>query len=150
MWIKYIVLTLFGLGSGAGLAGGFFALIISLGIISRFAQQTNTAKQILLYENMVALGGCFGTFWYLYEWQFSPGNLLFVKLFLGKLFLGIYGSFAGIFLGAWTMALTEVIDSIPIFMRRIYLRKGLAAIVIGLAVGHTAGSLLYYYLWRLS
>ena len=68
MWIKYLFLTVFGLGAGAGVAGGFFSLIIALGIISRFAYQTRTGKYILLYKDMVALGGCFGTFWYLYEW----------------------------------------------------------------------------------
>ena len=55
MWIKSLFLALFGLGAGAGLAGGFFALIIALGIISRFAYQTRTGKYILLYEDMVAL-----------------------------------------------------------------------------------------------
>ena len=67
---------------------------------------------------------------------------------MGKALLAVYGSFAGIFLGAWTMALTEVIDTIPIFMRRIYLRKGLVGAVWGLALGHTAGSFLYYFLWN--
>ena len=138
MWIKYLFLGVCGLGAGAGLAGGFFALIIALGIISRFAYETKTAKQILFYETMVALGGCVGTFWYLFQWRIP----------LGILFLAIYGSFAGIFLGAWAMALTEVIDTIPIFMRRIYLRSGLVAAVWGLALGHTVGSLLYYFLWQ--
>lgn len=138
MWIKYLFLGVYGLGAGAGLAGGFFALIIALGIISRFAYETKTAKQILFYETMVALGGCVGTFWYLFEWRIP----------LGVMFLVIYGSFAGIFLGAWAMALTEVIDTIPIFMRRICLRRGLVAAVWGLALGHTVGSLLYYFLWQ--
>ena len=137
-WIKYLFLTACGIGAGAGLAGGFFALIIALGIISRFAYQTKTGKQILFYETIVALGGCMGTFWYLFEWRIP----------LGFTFLLIYGSFAGIFLGAWAMALTEVIDTIPIFMRRIYLRSGLVSAVWGLALGHTAGSLLYYFLWH--
>ena len=45
------------------------------------------------------------------------------------------------------MALTEIIDTVPIFMRRIYLKKGLAAIVWSLAFGHVAGSLLHTLLW---
>lgn len=135
MWIKYLFLILCGLGAGAGLAGGFFALIIALGIISRFAHQTRTAKYILLYEDAVALGGCLGTFWYLFEWEIP----------LGWLWLLVYGSFAGIFVGAWAMALTEIIDTIPVFMRRIYLRKGLAAAVWALALGHSFGALIYYF-----
>lgn len=136
MWIKYLFLILCGLGAGAGLAGGFFSLIIALGIISRFAHQTRTAGSILLYENMVALGGVLGTFWYLYEWNIP----------MGYPWLILYGSFGGIFVGAWAMALTEIIDTIPIFMRRVYLRKGLTAAVWALALGHSFGAFIYYYI----
>ena len=137
MWIKQALLAVFGLGAGFGLAGGFFALLIALGIISRFAHQTRTGRYLWLYEMVVAAGGIFGTMWYVYGW----------KIPLGIAGLGIYGSMAGIFVGAWTMALTEVIDTIPIFMRRIYLKKGLIVIVWSLAIGHTAGSLLHIFLW---
>jgi stage V sporulation protein AB len=85
----------------------------------------------------VAAGGILGTVWYLYSWQIP----------VGKLGLGIYGASSGIFVGAWAMALTEIIDTIPIFMRRIYLKKGLVLIVWSLAIGHTAGSLLHIFLW---
>ncbi len=137
MLIKKLLLALFGFGAGIGLAGGFFALLIALGIISRFAHQTKTGKWIWLYEMVVAAGGIFGTVWYLYSWQIP----------VGEIGLGIYGSCAGIFVGAWAMALTEIIDTIPIFMRRIYLKKGLIVIVWSLAIGHTAGSLLHRFLW---
>ena len=137
MWIKYVLLALFGLGAGFSIAGGLVALLIALGIISRFVHQTCTGTFLWLYETAVTLGGIFGTMWYLYEW----------KLPIGQLGLILYGSSAGIFVGAWAMALTEIIDTIPIFMRRIYLKKGLVAIVWSLAIGHTLGSLLHGYLW---
>ena len=137
MFTKYCLLMIFGLGSGAALAGGFFALLIALGITSRFAHQTKTGQYLWLYEMALAAGGIFGTAWYLYNWQLP----------IGKIGLGIYGSAAGIFVGAWAMALTEIIDTIPIFMRRIYLKRGLVVIVWSLAIGHTAGSLLHVFLW---
>lgn len=137
MLIRQVLLAVFGFGAGVGLAGGFFALLIALGIISRFAHQTKTGAYLWLYEMVVAAGGIFGTAWYLYSWQIP----------VGKMGLGIYGAGAGIFVGAWAMALTEIIDTIPIFMRRIYLKKGLVVIVWSLAVGHTAGSLLHTFLW---
>ena len=96
-----------------------------------------TGTFLWLYEMAAAAGGIFGTAWYLYSW----------KIPAGLLGLGIYGVCAGIFVGAWTMALTEIIDTIPIFMRRIYLKKGLTMIVWSLAIGHTAGSLLHVFLW---
>lgn len=137
MWIKYLLLAVFGVGAGVSLAGGFFALLIALGIISRFAHETKTGAYIWLYEMVAAAGGIFGTMWYLYGW----------KLPVGEIGLGLYGASAGIFVGAWAMALTEIIDTIPIFMRRIFLKRGLVAIVWALAIGHSAGSLLHVFLW---
>lgn len=137
MWIKNILLFIFGISAGVSLAGGFFALLIALGIISRFAHETRTGAYLWLYETAVAAGGIFGTLWYLYSW----------RLPVGEVGLGVYGVGAGIFVGAWTMALTEIIDTIPIFMRRIYLKRGLVAIVWALAIGHSAGSLMHVFLW---
>lgn len=137
MWVRWVLLAVFGFGAGVGLAGGFFALLIALGIISRFAHQTSTGKYLWLYETMAAAGGIFGTVWYLYSWQIP----------IGKIGLGIYGSAAGIFVGAWAMALTEVIDTIPIFMRRVYLKRGIVMIIWSLAIGRSAGSLLHIFLW---
>lgn len=137
MLVKQILLAIFGFGAGIGLAGGFFALLIALGIISRFAHQTKTGAYLWVYEMVVAAGGILGTAWYLYSW----------KIPVGELGLGIYGACAGIFVGAWAMALTEIIDTIPIFMRRIYLKKGLILTVWSLAIGHTVGSLLHIFLW---
>ncbi len=138
MWIKQLLMAVFGFGAGVGLAGGFFALLIALGIISRFAHQTNTGQFIWLYDMFIAAGGIFGTAWYLYHWEIP----------IGIIGLGIYGSAAGLFVGAWTMALTEVIDTIPILMRRVYLKVGLTAAVWSIAIGHTLGSFLHNHLWR--
>lgn len=137
MWIKNVLLAVFGFSAGIALAGGFFALLIALGIISRFAHETRTGKYLWLYEMAVAAGGIFGTAWYLYGWRIP----------VGKIGLGVYGAGAGIFVGAWAMALTEIIDTIPIFMRRLYLRHGLVVIVWSLAIGRSAGSLLHIFLW---
>lgn len=137
MWIKQVLLLIFGISAGVSLAGGFFALLIALGIISRFAHETRTGAYLWFYEMIVAAGGVFGTMWYLYGWRIP----------MGKIGLGIYGVGAGVFVGAWAMALTEIIDTIPIFMRRLYLKRGLVAIVWSLAVGRSAGALLYMILW---
>lgn len=136
MWGKIFLLLIFGIGAGFSVAGGFFALLIALGIISRFAHQTRTGDYLWLYQMVISAGGIFGTMWYLYGWKISAGGIS----------LGIYGISAGIFVGAWTMALTEIIDTIPIFMRRIYLKKGIVAIVWFMAIGHFLGSLLHIFL----
>lgn len=137
MFLKKLLFALFGFGSGIALAGGFFALLIALGIISRFARQTRTGEYLWIYEMAVAAGGIFGTVWYLYGWRIP----------IGVLGMWTYGMSAGIFVGGWTMALTEIIDTIPIFMRRVYLKKGLVLTVWSLALGHVTGGLLHTFLW---
>lgn len=43
------------------------------------------------------------------------------------------------------MALTEIVNIVPIFTRRIDLRRGMEILIAGMAVGRTVGSLIYYY-----
>ena len=54
------------------------------------------------------------------------------------------GSFSGIFVGCLALALAEMIDSIPIFARRIGFRHGIGVAVIATALGKLCGSVLYF------
>lgn len=135
MWWKQLLLGAAGFGSGLIVAAGLFALIIALGIVSDFADRTHTAKYVLLYEETVALGGILGNIVSIYQ----------VILPLGQWGAGLYGIFAGIFVGAWAMALTEILNIIPIFSRRMELRRGLSLVVFSMVIGRTVGALLFYY-----
>ena len=64
---------------------------------------------------------------------------------LGKIGLGFYGLFGGMFVGAWAMALAEIVNTIPIFERRIKLREGLTAMIISMAIGRSLGAILYFF-----
>ena len=55
------------------------------------------------------------------------------------------GLFSGIFTGAWAMALTEIVDTVPIFSRRIRLKEGMPWLILSMALGRMAGALLYSY-----
>lgn len=135
MWIRQFFLGLFGLSSGLAVAGGLFALLIALGIVSRFAGKTHTAQYILYYEDAAALGGIFGNIWSIYQFPLSagmPGAVLF-------------GLFTGIYVGAWSMALTEIVDTVPIFSRRIRLKTGMPWLVLSMALGRAAGAFICYY-----
>ena len=135
MWWKELLMAVVGLCSGLAVAGGLFALIIALGLVAEFADQTHTARQILWYEDAVAAGGIIGNLISIYQFPLPFGDV-------GA---GIFGIFAGIFVGAWAMALTEIINIIPIFARRVNFRRGLELVIISTALGRTAGSLIYYY-----
>ena len=134
MWIKQLFLASVGFSCGLAVAGGLFALIIALGLVAEFADQTHTAKYIFWYEDAVALGGILGNLLSVYQ----------ISLPVGSVGAGIFGIFAGIFVGAWSMALTEIVNIIPIFTRRITLRRGMELIIFSMAIGRTLGALLFY------
>lgn len=135
IWWKELLMGVTGLCSGLAVAGGLFALIIALGVVADFADRTHTARYILWYEDAVAAGGILGNLMSVYA----------ISLSLGSLGAGVFGIFAGVFVGAWAMALTEIINIIPIFARRLDLRRGLELLVLSMALGRTIGSLLFYY-----
>lgn len=135
MWIKQIFMAAAGLSCGLAVAGGLFALIIALGLVAEFADQTHTAKYIFWYEDAVAAGGILGNLMSVYQ-MIVP---------VGSAGVGIFGIFSGIFVGAWAMALTEIVNIVPIFTRRIDMRRGLALVIAVMALGRTIGSLIFYY-----
>ena len=135
MWIRQIFLGILGLSSGFAVSGGMFALLIALGVISRFAGKTHIAKYIFYYEDAAAIGGILGNLFSVYRFPIPVGMVGVVS----------YGLFSGIFTGAWAMALTEIVDAVPIFSRRIRLKMGMPWIILSMALGRTLGALVYAY-----
>ena len=135
MWWKEILMAVVGLCGGLAVAGGLFALTIALGLVAEFADQTHTARHILWYEDAVAAGGILGNLISIYQFPLP----------FGEAGAGIFGIFAGVFVGAWAMALTEIINIIPIFARRLDFRRGLELLIVSMALGRTAGALIFYY-----
>ena len=109
MWAKQIVLGLIGLSSGVVVAGGLFAFLIELGILADFADRTHTAEHILLYEDAAVWGGILGNVFFLFH----------VPIPFGRWLLPVFGLLAGIFVGCWSMALAEILNVFPIFVRRL-------------------------------
>lgn len=133
-WTNQLILAVIGFCAGAVAAGGIFAFIIGLGIISDFADRTHTGKHILLYEDAVALGGILGNIYYIYQLR-VPG---------GEIWIGIWGLLAGVFTGAWAMALAEMLNVFPIFVRRIKLVRCIPWAILSMAVGRGIGALIYF------
>ena len=130
------LLILIGAGGGVLVAAGVVALLVGLGIITRFAGISRTAVHTKLFESMILLGAVYGNMFTVYG----------MTIFKGRLMLAVLGLTAGMYVGAWIMALAEVINIFPIAARRIGLAKGISVIVIFLALGKTIGSLLYFYM----
>ncbi len=134
MWIE-LLLGFLGLASGLAVAGGMFALLIALGVVSRFAGKTHTAAYVMRYEDAAAMGGIFGNLFSIYQFPIPagvPGAALF-------------GFLSGVFTGAWAMALTEIVDAVPIFSRRIRLKTGMPWIILAMALGRSFGAWVHAY-----
>ena len=149
--LKNILLGVTGIAAGLGVSGGVFSTLMAIGLIPRFAGKTHTADHIFLYEEMVVCGTLFGGLISIffpvlnvYDWVRQLGLFETVYFYVGIIFLCIYGLFAGIFVGCLALAIAEMLDSIPIFARRMKLRHGIGIVVLFMAVSKTIGSLIYF------
>lgn len=152
---QQIFLGILGVSSGILVSAGVFTVLLAVGLVPRFAGKTHTSKKIFLYEEMVVLGTLVGDFFsvfvdYGYVGEWVKQEMLFgaPTLKLWKVISGIivaaFGLFAGIFVGCLALAIAEMLDSIPILTRRIGYRHGLGIMVLSVALGKLAGSLLYF------
>lgn len=153
MWnsLKYLFLIVFGASFGMLAAAGVFTVLVAVGLIPRFAGKTHTAGKVVLYEEMVIAGtvaGCiasvFERFLQFGEWVSAAGLPEDAVRAAGIGFTGFFGLFAGMFVGCLALAIAEMLDSIPIFARRVGFRHGLGIAICAMAAGKLAGSLLYF------
>ena len=126
MWAGQIFLGILGMSAGVVVAGGLFSFIVELGVISDFADRTHTANHILLYEDAVSAGAILGNVFQIFR-------------------IGIPGLFAGIFVGCWSMALAEILNVFPIFMRRARIVRYAAVFILMLALGKGIGAGLFFW-----
>ena len=133
--MKQILLAIIGLSSGILVAGGLFGFIVSLGVISDFADRTHSGNKIRLYERALALGGSLGNVIDIFE----------ISIPVGRWLLAVFGIFAGIFVGGWAMALAETLNVFPIFMRRAKLVGCIPYIILSIAIGKGIGSMIYFW-----
>lgn len=155
MLLKQIFMCICGLSFGFLASAGVFTVLVSVGLIPRFAGKMHVAKKIFALEEAVVLGTLTGGFFSVfYDWLDFGGFLRERQAFGvwtdrvlqigGNLFFIIFGVFAGMFVGCLAFAIAEMLDSIPIFARRIGFRHGLGVAVTAAALGKLAGSLIYF------
>ncbi len=151
--IMWCLLALAGFSFGLLAAAGVFTVLSAVGLVPRFAGKTHSAKEIWLYEDMVMVGTIVGCIFSIFSRYLRIGAWLGSRLTglgwlweaLGQGFLGISGLFYGMFVGCLALAIAEMLDSIPIFTRRISFRHGLGCAVLAMAVGKLCGSLFYFW-----
>ena len=145
-------MSFFALSGGMIVSGGVFTVLVAVGLIPRFADKTHTGKHILLYEDMVIGGTITGCFFSVFSsWghvgYFVKNNIEMNPVWwwgIGNGILAIVGIFSGMFVGCLALAIAEMLDTIPIFARRIGFRRGLGIAILSVAIGKLIGSILYF------
>lgn len=153
MWIKYLFLIVTSGSFGLLAAAGVFTVLVAVGLVPRFAGKTHTGRNVILYEEMVIFGTITGGLVSVFEryshvgsWMLDQGVPETAWRLIGSLLLLIFGIFAGMFIGCLALAIAEMLDSIPIFTRRIGFRHGMGIAVSAIAAGKICGSILYFVL----
>lgn len=156
MLIEQFLLGVIGISSGLIVSAGVFTVLISVGLIPRFAGKMHVARKIFVLEEMVVLGTLAGGFFSIFsDWgqvgAFVRQHELFgndategVWNLAGTIFLIVFGVFAGIFVGCLALAIAEMLNTIPVFARRIGFRHGLGIAILAVALGKLTGSLIYF------
>lgn len=142
--INKILLGWVAFGAGFAVAGGFIAFISLIGIVTRLAGITKTADYIPVYDNSMAMGILLFNLLSLYQPVFS-----WIFPAAGYSIMYLSSLFTGIFAGCLAGALAEVVNIIPIFSRRVKLRKGFPYMVKAAALGKCIGCLIQFYLFNL-
>lgn len=156
MFLRKLLLAVIGTSGGLLVSGGVFTVLISVGLVPRFAGRTHTGKRIFLYEEMIVLGTLAGNLISVFAFPLledSPAAPVraagggSIAAGNGAAFglLILTGFFAGVFVGCLALAIAEMLNSIPIFARRIGFRHGLGLAVLSVALGKLTGSLLYFF-----
>ncbi len=133
LYLKQIILVIISFSSGVVIAGGVFAFIAMIGIVPRMAQKTNTEGHIIFYENAIIYGGIFGSLLMTFNFYLPIGYLSAVPA------LAI-----GVFIGAIAVSIAEILDVVPVFMRRASLKTGLGIFITSIALGKLFGSMVYF------
>lgn len=137
MILQKLLLALIGVSAGWLVSAGVFAFIVMIGVVTRMAAGSNTAKYATVYEDMVVLGGTAGSLLTIFQPQLALAEL-------GLPLLLSFGLFSGIYAGCLAIALAEIIQAFPVFTRRIRLRVGLPFVVLSFALGKTVGALAQF------
>lgn len=155
MFLKQVFLGICGLSFGLLSSAGVFTVLASVGLIPRFAGKMHVAKKVFVLEEAVVFGTLFGGFFSVFSRYGEVGKFVLSRQIfgtetvviwkiLGNGFLILWGFFAGIFVGCLALAIAEMLDSIPIFSRRVGFRHGLGLAIAATAFGKLIGSLLYF------
>ncbi|OMP65902.1 stage V sporulation protein AB [Domibacillus epiphyticus] len=132
--MEIAVVLFLGIAGGLATGAGYVAFITVLGVIPRLVSATKTQPFINLYEMALVFGVITGTCMHIFS----------VDLSLPDFMTAIIGLFSGLFIGMAAAALTEVLNVFPILSRRAGVFEQINILMMAVALGKTAGSLVQW------
>lgn len=142
MLLKYSLLAISGISFGALAAAGVFTVLVAVGLIPRFAGKTHTASYISFYESCVVLGTITGMLFSVFVNLHDYSSMVLRAVASAAEI--VMGFFTGCFVGCLALSIAEMLDSIPIFARRVRLKWGIGVAIFMVSLGKMAGALLYF------
>ena len=134
--MKQGLLAFIGLSSGIITAAALYAIVATIGVLSRLSQMTRTARFMRWYGSCFMAGCILGNVTYIFEIPLKA---------VSAFGIGVTGLFMGIYLGCFIGALSEVLQIFPIVFRRLHVKVGTKPFLIGMAGGKIVGALLDFF-----
>lgn len=155
MFLENVFLLICGLSFGLLSSAGVFTVLASVGLIPRFAGKMHVAHKVFALEEAVIFGTILGCIVSVFQEYAGVGDWVLVHQVFGRAtenlwnwvavcFLIVGGLLAGMFVGCLALSIAEMLDSVPIFSRRIGFRHGLGIAVSAVAFGKLVGSIFYF------
>ncbi len=150
---KLIFLGICGTCFGVLTAAGVFTVLSAVSLVPRFIGKTHSAGSIEHYENMIILGTTVGGLYSVFADILDIGGFAVNTLhipesvwkYIAWSILATVGLFGGVMVGCLALAIAEMLDSIPIFTRRVSFRHGLGIVILCMAAAKVVGSFFYFY-----
>lgn len=127
-------MILIGFSAGITVGSAAAAFITLLQFVPRLTQVTETDDYIKLYEYVLIFGGIIFSLIYFSNFSFS----------LHRISVVFVGLTMGTFLGLFASALAEVLNVIPVFVKKFKIKHELKYIIGALIFGKVIGSMWYW------
>lgn len=133
--VKNIFIGTIAFGGGLTAGSAAAAFLALLEVIPRLMQISDTRDYIKLYQGVLTFG--FVLFTLIYFSEFHLNLSKYVAIPAGFLY--------GMFIGVFSSALAEILNVIPVLVKKLKLRDHLIYVIYTIMAGKVIGSLFYWF-----
>jgi stage V sporulation protein AB len=114
--------------------GSVIALVVILEVIPRICQFSGTEKYTWIYDDFTVMGAVWG----------SLSAYITIEFNFGIIPVMFWGLFSGTFVGIIAVALADVLNVIPVVLKRLSIENYITVFVITMLLGRMLGAIIYY------